>query len=1148
MKTQIIQPLVKLRRVVYGMIALGCAYLLSFFIYPTLLPESTQATAGVAVEPYLEISPSNSVAFSVNPGTFNSASQTLSVRTTNYTGYKLTLSANASADLVGSRGTIPTITLPGNASSITSSGFTNGYGYSLNATDYKPVLTGVGSTLDTTSVPNPTANTYTLTFGAKVNQSVPAGAYTKTFTVTATANDTGYVITYNANAGGDTVTGMPSPNPQQSTISGLSVNLSSNTPERSGYNFLGWDEDDEAETPTYEAGDSFTLDPETANTLTLYAVWESAGPRCDAGKICYQPNNESAVGTMTDQTASSNSSVTLMGSNYSLANYGFAGWNTEADGSGTSYGPMDTATTGDLSSKGMNLFAVWVPKSTTYTMQTFTATACNAMSDGDIIALEDARDGQVYSVVKIQKSSYGQCWMMENLRLDVKNANITASNTNHPTSSFLTQRTSGTWQTCSANSATCDDQVSFSLANMDRNKTANYNASNQNSSWYSYGGMYNWYTATAGRGTYSQSSGRAGGDICPSGWHMPTGGSSNNTNDYYNLNVALNNNSNVTNSDAKLRGYPANFVYSGLYYGSSAYDRGSNGYYWSSTANIDNNGYLLSFGSGYVYPGTNYYDKYYGQAVRCLANVSEESFTLTYNANGGSGAPASQNGSSASRGYTFTLSSSTPTYSGLTFSGWATSATATEAEVQAGEQFEATAAATTLYAVWKPMVTIVFNASGGTGTMANMGVPSGKSKNLTANAFTKSGYTFAGWTTTEGSTTIDYTNSASYTAPTVSQDTTVNLYAVWGRSRKISYNGNNATNGTMTNTHSTNEYASVALYAPNFYRTDYGFAGWSETQVDPTASNALTTISNLASQGKIYGPNESITVPVYTSASAMTLYAVWVPKDTTYNLQTFASANRCSTMSEGDFIALQDSRDSNVYTVTKLADGNCWMTENLRLNPNDSNTSITASNTHNPTSTFINTDLASITTPYFKTCTSNNTTCDDQLSFGLGNITGTSNSYNGSNQTTSRWYAYGVMYNWYTATAGNGSYNDGSGVVANGDICPSGWHLPYGGSGTGTKGGNTDGGFYYLGSRLGATSSNATSSNIWRSYPNNFVYSGRYYGSSASNRGSVGYYWSSTAYGNSLGGYYLYFYSSYVYPGTGIYNKYYGQAVRCLAD
>ena len=144
MKTQIIKPLANLRKVVYGMIALGFAYSLSYFIYPNLLPESTKATAGVASEPILEISPSNTVSMTVNPGTFYSASQTLSVRTTNYTGYKLTLSAESSADLVGSRGTIPTITLPSGSSSITASGFTNGYGYSLDATNYKPVLTGEG--------------------------------------------------------------------------------------------------------------------------------------------------------------------------------------------------------------------------------------------------------------------------------------------------------------------------------------------------------------------------------------------------------------------------------------------------------------------------------------------------------------------------------------------------------------------------------------------------------------------------------------------------------------------------------------------------------------------------------------------------------------------------------------------------------------------------------------------------------------------------------------------------------------------------------------------------------------------------------------------------------------------------------------------
>ena len=29
---------------------------------------------------------------------------------------------------------------------------------------------------------------------------------------------------------------------------------------------------------------------------------------------------------------------------------------------------------------------------------------------------------------------------------------------------------------------------------------------------------------------------------------------------------------------------------------------------------------------------------------------------------------------------------------------------------------------------------------------------------------------------------------------------------------------------------------------------------------------------------------------------------------------------------------LSDVRDNNTYTVRKLADGNCWMSENLRLN------------------------------------------------------------------------------------------------------------------------------------------------------------------------------------------------------------------------
>ena len=51
-----------------------------------------------------------------------------------------------------------------------------------------------------------------------------------------------------------------------------------------------------------------------------------------------------------------------------------------------------------------------------------------------------------------------------------------------------------------------------------------------------------------------------------------------------------------------------------------------------------------------------------------------------------------------------------------------------------------------LYAQWEPSTyTIQYNANGGTGTMENTTVTYGTNTNLRANAFTREGYTFAGW-------------------------------------------------------------------------------------------------------------------------------------------------------------------------------------------------------------------------------------------------------------------------------------------------------------------------------------------------------------------------------------------------------------------
>lgn len=71
--------------------------------------------------------------------------------------------------------------------------------------------------------------------------------------------------------------------------------------------------------------------------------------------------------------------------------------------------------------------------------------------------------------------------------------------------------------------------------------------------------------------------------------------------------------------------------------------------------------------------------------------------TVTYNANGGTGAPAAQTAIATSA---ITLSSTVPTKAGSTFRGWATSSTATSASYQAGGTYEANSPSVTLYAVW----------------------------------------------------------------------------------------------------------------------------------------------------------------------------------------------------------------------------------------------------------------------------------------------------------------------------------------------------------------------------------------------------------------------------------------------------------------
>lgn len=147
------------------------------------------------------------------------------------------------------------------------------------------------------------------------------------------------------------------------------------------------------------------------------------------------------------------------------------------------------------------------------------------------------------------------------------------------------------------------------------------------------------------------------------------------------------------------------------------------------------------------------------------------SYTVSYSANGGTGAPSSQ---TKWKDQTLTLSGTKPTKSGYSFLGWSTSASATSATYSAGGSYTNNSSAT-LYAVWKANTyTVKYNANGGTGAPANQTKTYGVNLILSNAQPTRTNYVFKGWGTSSTATTASYSPGAVY-----SKNAAITLYAIW---------------------------------------------------------------------------------------------------------------------------------------------------------------------------------------------------------------------------------------------------------------------------------------------------------------------------------------------------------------------------------
>jgi uncharacterized repeat protein (TIGR02543 family) len=250
-----------------------------------------------------------------------------------------------------------------------------------------------------------------------------------------------------------------------------------------------------------------------------------------------------------------------------------------------------------------------------------------------------------------------------------------------------------------------------------------------------------------------------------------------------------------------------------------------------------------------------------GADLTLFAWWSLNNYTLSYNVNGGDGdAPTATSFTVRANP---TVSDTTSTRAGYSFTGWAMNKDGSGTIFKPGDPFT-TVADTTLYAVWTPKsYTVSYDTNGGSVSTkpGNQTFTYGNSVTLDDGTnLTRDGFTFQGWNTKDDKSGVNYVAGAPY-----SDASDLHLFAVWSpKDYTVSYQKNGGTGSITTSTtftviSPTTVQSNTDLSGnPKLTRDGYTFVGWN---------------TDSGGRGLDYKENDP-----YGSSHNLTLYAQWLAK------------------------------------------------------------------------------------------------------------------------------------------------------------------------------------------------------------------------------------------------------------------------------